>query len=223
MKKKKEKKQMSPLPYLARFNHPALVIGIDPGLTMGIAVIRLGVIRKLIERGEKSIVGNFLFDKGLQEGMATAVFKNENKNEHIVDRIRDLMDKLNEFIFNEEKTFIYTGEYDRIPAKQLKYGEVGGKRLYTEVCRDIYIVIEVPRVFAPSHQELIYVTGALFGTFPNAIKRVITRGSTLKGEAFSMLIHRDSYPDFWAPKTFHEVDAYMAAEWFLANEIGKYY
>lgn len=220
---------MNPLPYIAKFNYPAIVIGIDPGLTMGVAVIRLAVIQKLIELDKETIVGSNLYDKGLHEGIITTTFKNDQTKSHIIDRVRDLIDKLRDFIDDEEISFllkeIYSNRKKKVMSKVLEGAYLRrNKRNYTKICRDIFIVIETPKAFAPAMTILACVTGALFAAFPSAHKRVITRGSTLKAEALMMLMHRDfDFMDFWKLKSYHEIDAYMAAEWFVANILPKYY
>jgi len=211
---------MDSLPYLAQFNYPSIVIGIDPSIKiLGIASIRIPVIEKLIEEG-KEIVGADLYDNGLPEGIVTTVFRDNQTQLNPVNRMLILVDKVKEFVHYERATFIIkrSGRLKRLPIKN---------------CKDIFIVIEVPETFniykarkGNQIPKLACVIGGLFAAFPEAHKRIINRSSTLKENARMILMNRmgdEELREFWRKKSTHEIDAYVCAEWFIANKLANYY
>lgn len=233
------------VPYLSQFNHPALIIGVDSGLTMGVAVVRLAVIQKLVE-GEENIVGVNLWDRGLHEGIATQVFHNRETHKHILDRCEDLVYELRIFIENEQKDFYFKNvagkksSYSKPTSWKSGYRQKGR---YTNACRDTYVVIEAPKTFFTYKDrkgrkkdpekiaKFACVTQALYIAFRHSdictcVKRIITPQSTLKENARMMLMNRvndEGLRDFWSKKSHHEIDAYMAAEHFIVNHIREYY
>jgi len=210
-----------------------LVIAIDPSIReMGYARFCSGVLRKNSKAFEIPFAEQLspeMVSRQKQQPLVFGTFK-DTSQDNIFSRGLHQLGKIRKFVEGEIGDFMQGGGKGKSGGMAYKFGY--NRSRYTFPNRLAYVVIEIPHTFytgafhrnAASGAKQAYMLGLVLGAFPNAIHRVVGRGSTLKDSAKSILTARDNsigLDSFWKGANEHEIDAYMALEWFLENKFKR--
>ncbi len=210
-----------------------MVIAIDPSIReMGYVRFCSGVLRKNTKYFQIPFAEQLspdMVSEQKQQPLVLGTFRDISKDKIFARGLHQL-GKIRGFIQGEIEDFMEGGGKGKAGGVAFKFGYP--RTQYTFPNRQYFIVIEVPHTFytgafhknAASGAKQAFMLGLILGAFPNAIHRVVQKGSTLKDSAKSILLARDhsiGLDKFWKRANEHEVDAYMALEWFLENKFKR--